>query len=78
MEQSKILFFRPAAHFRHGLARQISAPLASADGESTVDPSVASLALALAPWLARRALKVEKSSQFRESPLRLRVDGQAT
>ena len=56
----------------------MSAPLASADEESTVDPSVASLALALAPWLARRALKVEKSSQFRESPLRLRVDGQAT
>ena len=69
MEQSKILFFRPAAHFRHGLARQISAPLASADGESTGDPSVASLALALAPWPARRALKVEKfESVSRDAP----------
>ena len=55
--------------FRDGLARQISAPLASADGESTGDPSVASLALALAPWPARRALKVEKiESVSRDAP----------
>ena len=53
-------FFRPAGRFRDGLARPISALLASPDGESTGDPSVASLALALAPWLARCALKVEK------------------
>ena len=52
-------FFRPAGRFRDGLARQILAPLASDDGESTEDPLVASLALALAPWPARRALKVE-------------------
>ena len=52
-----------------GLARQISAPLASADGESTGDPSVASLALALAPWPVRRALKVEKiESVSRDAP----------
>ena len=54
------MFFSTDGPFRDGLARQISAPLASADGESTGDPSVASLALALAPWPARRALKVEK------------------
>ena len=35
-------------------------PFAWDDGESTGDPSVAILALALAPWPARRALKVEK------------------
>ena len=40
--------FRPAGGFRDGLARQISAPLGSADGESTGDPPVA-----LAPWPAR-------------------------
>ena len=56
----KLCIFRPAGRFRDGLARKISAPLAPADGESTGDPPVASLALALAPWPARRALKVEK------------------
>ena len=60
-------FFRPAGRFRDGLARQISAPLASDDGEPTGDPSVASLALA--PWPARRALKVEKiESVSRDTP----------
>ena len=63
-------FFRPAGRFRDGLARPISAPLGSADGESTRDPPVASLALALAPWLARGALKVEKfESVSRVAPL---------
>ena len=57
----KSFFFRPAGRFRDGLARQISVPLASADGESTGDPPVASLALVPAPWPARRALKVEKN-----------------
>ena len=56
----KLCFFRPAGRFRDGLARQISAPLGSADGESTGDPPVASLALALAPCPAQRALKAEK------------------
>ena len=63
----KSCFFRPAGRFRDGLARQISAPLASADGESTGDPSVASLALAL--WPAQRALNVEKNeSVSRDAP----------
>ena len=53
----KLCFFRPAGCFRDGHERQISVPLASDDGESTGDPPVASLALA--PWPARRALKVE-------------------
>ena len=56
----KLCIFRPAGRFRDGLARKISAPLAPADGESTGDPPVASLALALAPWPARRDLQVEK------------------
>ena len=65
-----VCFFRPAGRFRNGLAKQISAPLASVDGESTGDPSVESLALALAPWPARRALKVEKfESVSRDAPL---------
>ena len=44
-----LCFFRPAGCLRDGLARQISAPLGSADGELTGNPSVASLALTLAP-----------------------------
>ena len=56
----KFVFFSTGGPFRNGLARPISAPLGSDDGESTGDPPVASLALALAPWPARRALKVEK------------------
>ena len=60
----KSCFFRPAGLFRDGLARPISAPLASPDGESTGDPPVASLALTLAPWPARRALKVENIESF--------------
>ena len=56
----KSCFFRPARRFCDGLDRPISAPLASYDGESSGDPPVASLALALAPWPARRALKIEK------------------
>ena len=56
----KSFFFRPAGRFRDSLARPSSAPLDSTDGESTGDPPAASLALALAPWPARRAPKVEK------------------
>ena len=56
----RLFFFRPAGRFRDRLARQISAPLGSYDGESTGDPPVASLALALSPWPVRCALKVEK------------------
>ena len=51
---------RSAEGFRAGLTRSISASLGSADGESTGGPPPASLALALAPWPARRAPKVEK------------------
>ena len=56
----KSCFFRPAGLFRDGLARPISAPLGSPDGESTGGPPPANLAFALAPWPARRAPKVEK------------------
>ena len=56
----KSCFFRPAGRFRAGLARPMSAPLDSPDGESPGDPPAASLALALAPWPVWRAPKVEK------------------
>ena len=53
--------------------RPISAPLGSRDGESAGDPPVASLALALTPWPARRAPKVEKiESVSRVTPTALR------
>ena len=69
----RLFFFRPAGRFRDRLARQISAPLGSYDGESTGDPPVASLALALGPWPARCALKVEKiESVLRAAPQSLR------
>ena len=63
----KLCFFQPAGRFHDGLARPISAPLGLADGESTADPPVASLALA--PWPARRAFKVQKiKSVWRVAP----------
>ena len=74
---SIIVLFRPAGRFRDSLARPISAPHGSPNGESTWDPPVASLALALAPWPARRAPKSKILSQFRGSPLRLRGAEQA-
>ena len=58
--RAKSCLFRPAGRFRAGLARPISTPVGSADGESTENPPPASFALALAPWPARRPLKVEK------------------
>ena len=60
----KWCFFQPAGRFRAGLARPISTPLGSPDGESTGDPPAASLALALAPWPAWRAFKVEKIESY--------------
>ena len=69
-------FFQPAGGFREGLARQISETLASSDGESTGDPSVALLALSLTPRCSLS--KSEKSSQFRGSPLCLRMAELAT
>ena len=62
----KFVFFSPGGPFRNGLARPISAPLGSDDGESTGDPPVASLALA-SPRGPRGALSKSKTStQFRD------------
>ena len=58
--KGKSCFFRPVGCFRSGVARPISAPLGSADGESPEGPPPASIALVLAPWPAQRAPKVEK------------------
>ena len=64
----RLFFFRPAGRFRDRLARQISAPLGSYDGESTGDPPVASLALALGPWPARRAQSRKNRVSFAGRP----------
>ena len=74
----KSCFFRPAGRFRSGLARPISAPLASDDGESTGDRQSRD-SPSPSPRGPHGALsRSKKSSQFRGSPLRLRGAEQAT
>ena len=56
----KPCMFRPAGRIRDALARPISSPLGSPDGELTGYPPVVTVVRALAPRRERRALKVEQ------------------